>query len=144
MTTKRQMLIDPYNPDFTENLGDNTGQYNDQDIGKAVKYSGDTMILVADNDQIDGFVMSVEPGTKDGHSVGSVRKRGRVNALDFAGTLAVGDRVQASSTIGTLGTLAVHTVEIINLVVHTEPVADWVVIRVDAGGAGRALILERI
>jgi len=143
MTTKRQMLIDPYSPDFTENLGDNTGQYADTDIGKAVKYSGDTMILVTANDQIDGFVMSVEPGTKDGHSVGSVRKRGRVWAVDSAGTLAVGNRVQ-SGAVGTLGTLANHNVVVLNTVTYTEPLHAWVVVRVDSGGAGRAVMLERL
>lgn len=141
MAKQRQMLIQPYIPDYTENLGDNTGQFNDQDIGKAVVYNGDQMDPAALNDEIDGFVMSVEPGTADGHSIGSVRKKGRVWAVDEAGTLAVGDRVQAG-TAGALGTLAAQNVVVLNLTTYPEPVSNWRVVRVDAGGAGRQVLLE--
>lgn len=143
MTTKRQQLIQPYVPDFSENLGDTTGQFATEDIGKAVVYNGDQMDMAAANDQIDGFITAVEPGTKDGHSQGSVRKQGRVFALDSAGTLVVGARVQAGAA-GTLGTLANHNVVILNVVTYPQPANGWVVIRVDAGGAGRTVMLERL
>ena len=143
MAKLRQMLIQPYAPDFTENLGGATGEFSDQDIGKAVVYNGDQMDQAASADQIVGFVMSVEAATADGHSVGSVRKNGRAWALDEAGSLAVGDRVQAG-TAGTLGTLANANVAVLSLITHPEPTFSWVVIRVDAGGAGRAVMLEKV
>ena len=149
MTVKRQILIQPYLPDFTENLGDNTGQYSDSDIGKAVKYSGDTMVACAENDEIVGFVQSVEPGTKDGHSIGSVRKNGRVHALDEAGTLAVGNVVVAG-TAGTLGTSAYQNVKVADPAgvyssIPGEVVYKWVVIGLAATpGAGALVLLERV
>ncbi len=138
MATKRAVLIQPYRPDWTENLGNNTGQYNDQDIGKGVKYSGDTMVLVADGDEIVGFVTAVEPGTKDGHSIGAVRKEGRVEALDEAGTLSVGDKVVAG-TAGTLGTYALQNVK----VTVAATVFTWIVVTA-ASGAGEVCVLERV
>lgn len=142
MTVQRQLLIQPYMPDYTENLGDNTGQFNDQDIGKAVKYSGDTMVLCASADDIVGFITSVEPGTKDGHSIGAVRKQGRMEVLDEAGTLAVGDFVEAG-TAGTLGTLAKQKV-----VVSAAPNSfSWVVIAIDmygTSGTDSITLIERV
>ena len=141
MVAKRQILIDPYRPNDTENLGDATGQYSSADIGKAVKYNGDAVVLCASGDPIVGFVSAVEAGTNDGYSIGSVNKRSRQSAVDEAGTLAVGAIVVAG-TPGTLGTLA-------NQNVIVEPIAldaaqwPWVVISVSAGGAGRACIVER-
>ncbi len=140
MTVQRQILIQPYQPDFTENLGDNTGQYSDNDIGKAVKYSGDTVVLCASGDEILGFVQSVEPGTKDGHSIGSIRKDGRAEALDEAGTLVVGDFVTAG-TAGTLGTSSLN-----NVLVAGTPASNvrlWEVIRAGSG-AGTVVLLERV
>lgn len=141
MVAKRQLTIQPYMPDDTENLGDNTGQFSDADIGKAVKYSGDAMVLCASGDPIAGFVQSVEPGTKDGYSIGSVRNRGRVKALDEAGTLAVGNLVEAG-TVGTLGTAALQ-----NVIVQGTPVAGekyWKVIAVYTVGAGETVLLEYV
>lgn len=141
MTAKRQLLIQPYMPDFTENLGNNTGQFSSNDIGKAVVYNGDQMDQAADGNEIVGFVTSVEPGTKDGHSVGSVRKTGRIKALDEAGTLAVGNLVVAG-TAGTLGTAALANVKV---AAGTEPGNfKWVVIAVYGTGAGRECLLERL
>lgn len=142
MTVKRSLSIQPYMPDETENLGNNTGQYSSNDIGKAVKYNGDIMELCAANNPIVGFVQSVEAGTKDGHSIGSVRKKGRQKALDEAGTLTVGDIV-VSGTPGALNTLALHNVVV-------EPTAGdagqytWTVIGVTGSGAGRECLLERL
>ena len=143
MTTKRQLLIQPYDPDETENLGDNTGQFSSNDIGKAVVYNGDQMDQAASGNPIVGFIQSVEPGTQDGHSQGSVRKTGRVKALDEAGTLTVGDVVVAG-TAGTLGTLALA-----NVVVEPTPGTSagrfpWMVIAVYGTGAGRECLLQRI
>ena len=138
MATKRALTIQPYMPDDTENLGDNTGQFASNDIGKAVVYNGDQMDQAADTDEIVGFVQSVEPGTKDGHSLGSVRKRGRAYALDEAGTLAVGNPVVAG-TPGTLGTSALANVN-----VGTPATFKWIVIAALGTGAGRKVLLERV
>ena len=138
MTTKRAVTISPYVPDDTENLGDNTGQFSDKDIGKALKYSGDTMVPCATGDEIAGFVTSVEPGTKDGHSIGAVRKKMRVEALDEVGTLAVGNLVSAG-TAGTLGTYALQNVK----VDATALLFPWMVINAP-GEAGGVCILERL
>jgi len=142
MTTKRQLLIQPYEPDYTENLGDDTGQFSSDDIGKAVKLSGDTSVLCASGDPIDGFVQSVHPGSVDGHSQGSVRKRGRQRALDEVGTpLVVGELVEAG-TVGTLGTQALQ-----NVIKKAAPVAGekyWVVVGVTTGAAGSQVLLEYI
>jgi len=137
MANKRQVLIDPYRPDATENLGDNSGQYNDKDLGKGVKYSGNAMVAVADGDEITGFVTAVEPGTKDGFSIGSVRKEGRVRAIDEAGSLAVGGLVVAG-TAGTLGTYALQNVK-----TGTPATYKWIVIAA-ATGAGAECVLERV
>ena len=143
MATKRQLLIQPYSPDATENLGDATGQFATNDIGKAVAYNGDQMDQCALNAEIVGFVQSVEPATVQGHSIGAVRKTGRAFAIDEAGTLAVNDRVQAG-TPGVLGTLANANVVILNTTTYPQPAYSWVVIRVDAGGAGRSVLLEKV
>lgn len=141
MTTKRQLLIQPYDPDFTENLGDNTGQFSSDDIGKAVKYSGDTMVLCASGDPIEGFVQAVHPSTVDGHSQGSVRKRNRQYAVDEAGSLAVGGLVEAG-TAGTLGTQALQ-----NVIAKAVPVVGekyWTVIGITTGAAASQVLLEYI
>lgn len=140
MTVKRQQLIQPYKPDTTENLGNTTGQYSDNDIGKAMKYSGDTVVLCADGDEILGFVQSVEPGTKDGHSIGSIRKEGRVWALDEAGTLAVGNIVVAG-TAGTLDTSALNNVKV--AAIPGDVIHKWEVIRAGSG-AGTNVLLEKV
>ncbi len=137
MATKRAVLIQPYRPDVTENLGDATGQYASTDIGKGMKYSGDAMIACADGDEITGFVTAVEPGTKDGYSIGSVRKEGRVEALDEVGDLAVGALVVAG-TAGTLGTYALQKVK-----TGAPATYKWIIVRA-ATGANGVCVLERV
>ena len=140
---KRQILIQPYKPDYTESLGDATGQFDDQDIGKAVKYSGDACILCADGNGIIGFISSVEPGTKNGYSVGAVNRDGRVEVLDEDGSLAVGGFVEAG-TPGTLGTLAKQ-----NVIAATTPTAPfWMIVAIavagTSGAAGSTILIERV
>jgi len=137
MATKRAVLIQPYRPDVTENLGDSTGEFNDQDIGKGLVYNGDFMDPAASTNEIVGFVTSVEPYTKDGHSIGSVRKEGRVEAIDEAGTLAVGDLVVA----GTAGTLGVYALQ--KVVSGSPATFKWMVITAPAV-AGGVCVLERV
>lgn len=59
----------------------NSGHLNDNDIGKPVKLSAaNTYALCSDGDQIDGFVVGVDPEPIDGWSFGSVQIGGRVYA----------------------------------------------------------------
>lgn len=148
---KRDILIQPYKPDYAELLGTAViksnvtgrgGQYNDQDIGKAVKYStSSNMIMCTSGDEIHGFVMSVEPGTRAGFSVGSVRKEGRVKAIDEVGNLAVGNIVVAGGT-GTLGTYALANVKV--AATPTTVINKWMVIELYGGGTGDEVLLEKI
>lgn len=141
MTAKRQLLIQPYTPDEVENLGNNTGQYSSADIGKPLKYNGDIMDAPASGDAIAGFVTSVEPGTKDGHSIGAVRKTGRMFALDEAGTLTVGAVVVAGTPVA-LGTQSQANV-IAEPIAGDAGVFPWIVLRVDGAGAGRVCLIGK-
>jgi len=66
----------------------NSGHLNDNDIGKPVKLSAaNTYALCADGDNIDGFIVGVQPEPVDGWSFGSVQIGGRVYAqLEGAST----------------------------------------------------------
>lgn len=66
----------------------NSGHLTDADVGKPVKLSVDsTYALCADGDQIDGWLMGVNPETVDGWAFGTVQVGGRVRAqLDGAST----------------------------------------------------------
>lgn len=75
-------------------------RFTDNDIGKAVKLAGsDNYVLAADGNEIEGFVLAIEPGTIDeGFSYGSVQKDGRVIAINKgAGAIAVGAYVVAAA-----------------------------------------------
>lgn len=81
-------------------------RFTDKDIGKAVKLAaGDTYVPCADDNEIEGVVIAIEPGTiDDGFSYGSVQRAGRVIAMNKnAAALAVGDYVVAAAqaAIGT-------------------------------------------
>jgi hypothetical protein len=104
-TGKRHLTVSPYTPDRVELIGTNAKQASSVDIGKAVKLSGNTVVVCADGDEIYGFISSVEAGSKNGYSIGSVVcDAGReVWANDLAGGLAVGDLVVASTAVA-LGT----------------------------------------
>ena len=104
---KRGLLVSEYDQRDTEQLGDDTKQFSDADKGKAVKYSDDTMVLCADGDDIVGFVETIEAYTSNGHSLGTVKKTGRVKVTNAgAGALSVGDLVVAAAqpALGTAGT----------------------------------------
>lgn len=91
--------IEPYVPDRTELLGTTSGDYNDQDIGKAVKVSGNACVACAAGDAIEGFVTSVNVGTKGGYSVGGVKRdiNTEFTVRDEDGGLAIGDYVVAGT-----------------------------------------------
>lgn len=66
----------------------NGGHLTDADIGKPVKLlAAGRYGLCADGDGIDGFLVGINPDTKDGYAFGSVQIGGRVYAqLDGAAT----------------------------------------------------------
>lgn len=66
----------------------NSGHLTDADIGKPVKLlAAGRYGLCADGDNIDGFLVGVDPETVDGYAFGSVQIGGRVYAqLDGAST----------------------------------------------------------
>lgn len=142
----RYLRIDPYVPDRVERLGDNTGQFSDKDIGKPVKYNGEAMVLCASGDPIVGFVTAVEPGTKDGYSIGAVRMDTNQEqyATDEAGTLSVGDIVSAGTEVD-LGTA--NPANGPNVLVIADPSAvihRWEVVSVHAVGAGSRVLLRKV
>ena len=104
-TGKRHLSVTPYSPDRVERIGNNTKQASSTDIGKAVKISGDAVVVCADGDEIYGFVSSVEAGSKNGYSIGSVScdVGHECWANDLAGGLAIGNLVVASTAVA-LGT----------------------------------------
>ena len=104
-TTGRHLTVSPYTPDRVELIGTNAKQASSVDIGKAVKLSGDAVVVCADGEEIYGFVASVEAGSKNGYSIGAVvADAGRECwANDEAGGLAVGDLVVAGTAVA-LGT----------------------------------------
>lgn len=66
----------------------NSGHLTDADIGKPVKLlAAGRYGLCADGDGIDGWLVGVNPDTKDGYAFGSVQIGGRIYAqLDGAST----------------------------------------------------------
>lgn len=80
------------------------------DVGKAVKRAANNnFVLCTENDEIEGFVSSIEPYTvNDGFSFGSVQLNRRMIVevgANEAGTLAVGELVVADAQAA-LGTAA--------------------------------------
>ena len=65
-----------------------SGHLNDNDIGKPLKLTAaGTYALCADGDNIDGFLVAVDPETVDGYAFGTVQIGGRVYAqLEGAST----------------------------------------------------------
>ncbi|EOV8094037.1 TPA: hypothetical protein NGR52_004192 [Vibrio parahaemolyticus] len=136
---KRGLIVSEYDQRDTEQLGDDTNQFAGVDIGKAVKFSGTTMVLCADGDEIVGVVESVEPYTNDGHSVGTVKKSGRAKVKNAgAGALAVGDLVVAAAqpALGTAGTAVKG---------GAPATYKWAVVWLETDGSvGSDVIIERV
>jgi hypothetical protein len=102
----------PASASITSRLGVQGTPYNDTEIGKLVKESGDSgHVLCAAGDQIAGVISGVQTATADGYTIGGVNKADRIVALadglqatPGTGTLAIGDQVVASSNNPALGT----------------------------------------
>jgi hypothetical protein len=97
--------INPYLPARTEYVGTTSVHASSIDIGKAVKLSGDTVVVPTSGDEILGFIESVEAATYNGYSVAGVVYDVGHEALvkDEVGDLAVGDLVVAGTAVA-LGT----------------------------------------
>lgn len=82
-------------------------QYDDKEVGKAVKLSGDSAyVLCAAGDPIEGVVNSVNLGLYDGFSIGGVVSNGYkevtfdgLQATPGTGTVAVGDYVVTGTVV---------------------------------------------
>lgn len=94
----------------TARLGAGTGAANnlkDTEVGKFVKQVGESRFnLCAVGDEIEGWIIAVEPATLDGYTIGSVAK-GRRKEVTFdglqgtpgTGTIAVGDYVVCGTPV---------------------------------------------
>lgn len=74
-----------------------SGHLNDNDIGKPLKLTAaGTYALCADGDNIDGFLVAVDPETVDGYAFGTVQIGGRVYA-QLVGASTFGYVVEAGA-----------------------------------------------
>ncbi|HHL34162.1 MAG TPA: hypothetical protein ENJ30_07340 [Desulfobulbaceae bacterium] len=145
MAFVKQMTVAPYLPDRVEALGDNTGQYSDKDIGKAMKQNAAGYLeQCASGDEIYGFVTAVEPATEDGHSIGSVScdVNKEAYAVDEVGGLTRGARVVA----GTPTALGTATPDGGNVIAASAATAvhAWIVVETYGGAAGDRVLLRKV
>jgi hypothetical protein len=145
MAYKKHLRVDPYVPDRVEALGDNTGQFSDKDLGKAVEQNaGGYMAQCASGSEIYGFVTAVEPATEDGHSIGSVSAdvNKQAYAVDEVGGLALGDEVVAGTPVA-LGTATPNGG---NVIAAASPsvVHKWIVVEIYGGAAGDKVLLQKV
>lgn len=146
MAFKRNVTVSPYVPDRTYAIGDNTGQASDKDNGKTVKMStaDSSVVLTASSDEIFGFITAVEPGTNDGHSIGSVMcdVGQEAFATDEAGGLSIGDLVVAGTPVafGTALTSGSHA----NVITGAPTSNKWMVIETFGGTAGDKVLLRKV
>lgn len=88
----------------TFRMGTKVAPIVDADRGKAVKLAGESRVeLAGANDQIFGFVSSIESGTQDGFKIGGVMTEGYVEADTASltvGTLVIVDTNPAAGTAG--------------------------------------------
>jgi hypothetical protein len=128
-------------------LGDGSSEiWSSDDVNKAVKLGADsTYVALADGDEIEGFVTSVEPGTvNSGYSFGSVQRNKRVEAevgATEAGTISIGDLVVADGAVAVNGTKGLTKVKTGSPTTHK-----WRVIAIvsGTGATGDKILLERV
>lgn len=97
----------PASASITSRLGAQGVPYNDTEIGKLVKESGDSgHVLCVAGDQIGGQITGVQPATSDGYTIGGINKADRFQALadglqatPGVGTLAIGDQVVCGTPV---------------------------------------------
>lgn len=147
-TTGRQLTVSPYTPDRVELIGNNTKQASSVDIGKAVKISGDAVVVCATGDEIYGFISAVEAGSKNGYSIGAVAcDVGRECwANDLAGGLVIGNLVVASTAVA-LGTAHHANGANVKVALGTEAgIHKWQVIalEVSPSTANKQVLLRKV
>ena len=145
-TLNRQMLTDTSLWGIkTDALGTSSGDFDsDTDLGKGVKMGAAAYVVITKDDEIEGIVNSVEPGTRNsGYSWGGVQTTGRFEAVvgvSEVGTAAVGEYVVADTPIalGTAGVLRVYP--------GSPSKFLWRIIRIVSGTgvAGDTVLIERI
>lgn len=125
---------------------DANNKLTDNDLGKAVKLAANqNFVLCGANDEIDGFLNTVEPFTVNGgFAFGGVQRNRRVQATvganQGATPMAVGDLVvsDVQAAIDTAGGAVVKT---------GAPTTNlWRCLRIvsGAGAAGSVVLLERV
>ena len=135
----RGLLVSETDQRDTEMLGDATNQFGIKDVNKPVKYAGVQCDVCATSDEIVGFIEAIEAATSDGHTVGTVKKTGRMRVEVGAGTLAVNDLVVAGTqaALGTSGKAIVIS--------GIPTLYKWAVVWLDVDGtAGTTVVLERV
>ena len=114
--------------------GTKAAPLTDADVGKAVKLIGASQIDLAEaNDEIFGFLSSIEPGTQDGYVIGGFVDKGYIEV--DTGSVPVGTLVVVSSnpakgtagkTVVKAGAAAVYTPG--SEAVATPATYKWVVV----------------
>lgn len=121
--------------------------WSTNDIGKLMKLEAASVdanyVAVADGNDIEGFLISIEPVTvNNGFKFGSVQRNGRVWVKNAAGEdpLAVGDLVVAAAQPIAIGTAGLSSVK-----AGTPAVFNWRVIALATDGtAGTSVLIERV
>ncbi len=135
---------------ITDALGNNTGQYDDDELGKGVVLGAAAYVAAAKADEIEGIVNSVEPGTRNsGFSWGGIQTRGRAEAVVGASqtpVAAVGDIVANDTPIanGTAGKIQVFSA---GSGFSAPSDFKWRIISlgtVGTGAVGTTIIIERV
>lgn len=154
---------DPF-ADITDAALGTSGQgWGDEEIGKAVKLStANNYVLCEDDDEIEGFVVAIEPNTvNSGVSFGAVQRDGRFLAVLAAGVSnatvgmyvvaaaqeAVGTQVNSNRPLVKPGAAASQLGS--GTYAYTERTPNtflWRIIRLVSGGddAGGVVLIERV
>lgn len=155
-------------------LGDTTGaRLAQNDVGKAVKFQNGTgnvagtleAILCSINDNIEGFVSSINPDTvNEGYSFGGVQVLGQFEVEVGVSAVAVGDLIELGSqaAIGVVGVpqvikktdFTIRTDTLVNQAADTQAAlilsktqTDWVCTQILTGNGtaqGDKILIERV
>ena len=153
-TLTRSLLVDVSHMGIiTDALGTavaNIGTYDDNEVGKGVVLAAASYVAAAHDDEIEGIVNSISPGTVNtGFSFGGIQTKGRFIAILGAAqdtVAAVGDAVVNDVPIapGTAGVIQVYGVGSTGFPVGPF-LFNWRIIRlIDGGDTGDQILIERI
>jgi len=153
-------LLNVYDEAFTARLGAGTmtasaaNKYGNTEVGKPVKLVGESRYdLAVAGDQIEGFIVAVEPATSDDYNLGTVRPEGRkavvfdgLQATPGTGTVAIGDYV-VSGSITAQNTALGAGPKVCKATTQTGMYYAWRVISlgtVGTGAVGTVGVIDRI